>query len=226
MRFFKKETTKADNKTEDKKIFEEKTDEVNELPVKVEDEWIWVEGYKGTDKNMCCRDQQYEIGKQFDIPNDTDIEECFSGFHLCLEKQDVFSYYEIGGHNRFFKVKALVRKKDCDLYGKYIYSYGCSRKDKITSKSIIFLSELTIDEILEFSSVKELPDKYRQMAIEVGEKGAYRNYYFDTLVQDGYSEAFANYLVYRDKFRVAHAVGTQKDLSMDMKVMTIFNTEQ
>ena len=87
---------------------------------------------------------------------------------------------------------------------------------------IILLSELTIDEILEDSPIKELSDKYKQIAIETDEETAYKTYSIDTLIQDGYSETFANYLIGEGKFNVAHAVGTQKDLSMDMKVMTIF----
>ena len=216
MKFFKKDSTKADNKPK-----EESTSNIE-----TNDEWIWVEGYKGTDKNMCCREHQYEIGKQFDMPDDTEIKECSSGFHLCLRKEHVFFYYGIGDNNRFFKVKALVRKSDYELYGTYEQSgYSCRVRDKITSKSIILLSELTVDEVLEFSSVKELPEKYKQMAIETSEETAYEIYTIDTLLQDGYSDSFARYLVYHDKFNVAHAVGTQKDLSMDMKVMTIFNVQ-
>lgn len=210
MKFFKKDSVKPEGETASN--------------IETNDEWIWVEGYKGTDKNMCCRDQQYEIGKRFDMLDNTEIKECSSGFHLCLKKEHVFSYYAIEDGNRFFKVKALVRKSDYELYGTYENcGFSCCIKDKITSKSIILLSELTIDEVLEFSPVKELPEKYKQMAIKTNEKIAYETYTIDTLIQDGYSETFAHYLIYHSKFDVAHAVGTQKDLSMDMKVMTIFN---
>ena len=73
MKFFKKDNVKADNKDE--------MNGANDSPVETKDEWIWVEGYKGTDKNMCCRDYQYEIGKQFDMSDDEEIKECSSGFH-------------------------------------------------------------------------------------------------------------------------------------------------
>ena len=81
-----------------------------------EEEWIWVEGYKGTDKDMKCRDFQYGLGVQYDMPEDQEIQECESGFHLCLYLSDVFHYYEVGCGNRFFKVKALVRKVDKESY--------------------------------------------------------------------------------------------------------------
>lgn len=79
----------------------EKTEE-NKEP----EEWIWVDGYKATKADMTCYDYQYELGKQHDMPEDEDIIECRSGFHLCLRLEDVFSYYKIGKDNRFFQGKS------------------------------------------------------------------------------------------------------------------------
>jgi hypothetical protein len=94
--------------------------------------------------------------------------------------------------------------------------------DKIAAKSIIFESELTADEILKGTEVDNLPDKYKQMAIEDGIKQTIVNYQIDILVGDGYSLPFVHYMVKNNKFEIAHAVGSQKDLSMDMKVLGIF----
>lgn len=41
------------------------------------------------------------------------------------------------------------------------------------------------------------------------------------LIDLGFSETFANYLIDVDKFNIARVVGSQSDLSMDMKVWTI-----
>ena len=41
-----------------------------------DDEWIWVDGYKGTDEDMKCHDFQYELNKQFDMPEDVKIKSC------------------------------------------------------------------------------------------------------------------------------------------------------
>lgn len=49
-----------------------------------DDEWVWIDGYKGTDCDMKCRGFQYEIGKQHDIVGD--VKECVNGFHLCLKE--------------------------------------------------------------------------------------------------------------------------------------------
>lgn len=196
------------------------------------EEWIWVEGYKGTDKDMKCRDFQYELGIQHDMPEDQKIKECESGFHLCLNLRDVFSYYGVGNGNRFFKVKALVRKSDKEKYDKpditshygYFLNGGgfTISNNKLAAKSIIFLSECTLDEILEGTDVSKLSEQYKLMAINSSVDNAMNAYRVSILVEDGYSEAFALYIVNAGKFEVAHAFGSQKDLSMDVKVLAMF----
>lgn len=55
--------------------------EIKETP----EEWIWVVGYKGTYADMTAKnDFKYELGKQYDMPEDSKIEACESGFHLCM----------------------------------------------------------------------------------------------------------------------------------------------
>ena len=63
-----------------------------------------MKGYKGTDKDMCCRGMQYEIGKTFHA--DGKIEVCDNGLHFCIRLTDVFDYYGQGNGNRFFEVEA------------------------------------------------------------------------------------------------------------------------
>ncbi len=193
-----------------------------------EEEWVWVEGYKGTDKDMKCRDFQYELGTQYDIPDGQVIEECKSGFHLCLELADVFCYYGVGDGNRYFKVKALVRKSDKDNYSStFVYNgyYIRPGSNKLAAKSIVFISELKYDEILKDSDAQNLPEGYKKMAIDTSIKKAVDEYCMNTLLEDGYSKPFAAHIVKINKFEAAHAFGSQKDLSMDMKVFGIlYNT--
>ena len=47
--------------------------------------------YKGINKDMTCRDFQYEEGKEYE--HDGDIELCKSGFHACEYPLDCFRYY-------------------------------------------------------------------------------------------------------------------------------------
>ena len=46
--------------------------------------------YKGFDKNLRCRDFQYEVGKEYEEPVAL---ACNRGFHACERPFDVFAYY-------------------------------------------------------------------------------------------------------------------------------------
>ena len=63
-----------------------------------------MKGYKGFDKDLKCRDLQYEIGKEAAV--DGDIELCKRGIHFCENPHDVFNYYAPGENNRFAVVEA------------------------------------------------------------------------------------------------------------------------
>lgn len=204
-----------------KALYESAIAENNNKPkAKTDDEWILVEGYKGTDKDMKCRDFQYELGKEYRIL-DGDVEVCEKGFHLCLELKHVFRYYGISSGNRFFRVRALVKKSDFDNY--YLNPLKPYNSYKLAAKSIIFLSELTVDEVLSGTAIEGLDDKYKQLAINSCVCDARMLYETDTLVSDGYSDTFAKFLAKNNKFSIAHAVGSQNDISMDMKAFAIFN---
>ena len=57
--------------------------------------------YKGFDKDLKCRDFQYEIGKAYEEPT---AELCEKGFHACEYPLDVFGYYAPGGMSRYCEV--------------------------------------------------------------------------------------------------------------------------
>ena len=59
--------------------------------------------YKGTDKNMKCRDFQYELGKTAEV--DGDIKLCESGLHACEMPLDVLGYYAPGDGSRYFEAE-------------------------------------------------------------------------------------------------------------------------
>ena len=63
-----------------------------------------MKGYKGFDKDLKCRDLQYEVGKEAAV--DGDIELCKRGIHFCENPHDIFSYYAPGDNNRFAVVEA------------------------------------------------------------------------------------------------------------------------
>ena len=57
--------------------------------------------YKGFDKDLKCRDFQYEIGKTYKEPT---AELCEEGFHACEYPLDVFEYYAPGNMSRYCEV--------------------------------------------------------------------------------------------------------------------------
>ena len=194
-----------------------------------EDIWIWVDAYKGMDKNMQGHGNfQYEIGKQYDMPKEN-VKVCESGFHCCLKLSEVFSYYKIGNGNRFFKVKALIKQSDYDICLKTpsVINWGSFYLpsidgNKLAAASIIIESELSIDKILKKSPVGDLPEKYKKIAIESSCDEARHEYETDTLIEDGYAELISQIIVNKQKFTLAHALAQQKELSMDIKIATIF----
>ena len=48
--------------------------------------------YKGFNRDLTCRDFQYEEGKEFEI--DGDVKLCRRGFHACEDPIDCFGYYD------------------------------------------------------------------------------------------------------------------------------------
>ncbi len=199
---------------------------MEEKPV---EEWIWIKGYKGTDKDMKCRGYQFKMNECFDISDDKPVELCNHGFHLCKRLHEVYNYYDIGDNHRFFEVMALVRAKDYDNLGpQYLTDpYGFRTRygelDKIAAKSIIFTRELTVDEILGNRVPADWTVEEKKLALEIGVKEAIRKITLEKLVALGYSETFAMLCIEQKRDKVALSVGTQEGLSMDMKAYLIFN---
>jgi hypothetical protein len=185
------------------------------------EEWVWITGYKGTNKDMKCRDYQFELGKQFDMPEGEAVELCRSGFHLCQDLKNVFGYYDIGDGNRFFEVKALVRRYNKN--GTYTYEH---RDDKMTSKSITFVRELTTDEIFKSKTIcddeiKAWTTEQKELALQTSIYHVVNQTKIKKLVELGYSEVFATWAVNRNEYDLARTMGLTPGVSMDVKVLTV-----
>lgn len=175
------------------------------------EEWVWVDGYKGTDKNMTCRDMTYEIGRQYDY--DGEVSPCVGGYHLCLKLDHVFDYYDVENGNRFFKVRALVKKNNLETYNDY--DYWGEQRHKLAAKSIVFEEEVTSEEI--FTQT----EKYNDMSPELWEKvrecgfdGAMRYFKIQELIACGFSKQLAEYIYFNRSDELAKALVSQEGLEM------------
>ena len=203
------------------------------------EEWVWVKGYKGTDRDMCCKGYQYELGKQFDLDEDMEPSVCRNGFHFCKKLNSVFGYYNIGNGNRFFEVEALVKKSDLDpekrknnssitgyMAWSGVYPGFDISKDKYAAKSIRFIRELTPDEVLDVfgdSDACKWDEAQKKRAMATSIQAVRADIRAFELCAAGYSPAFAKYIAQdSDRYKTALAVASLPDLSMDVKVMSIF----
>lgn len=127
------------------------------------EKWIEVEGYKGMDKDMKGHyNFQYEIGKTYVIEDPSSVKACEYGYHFSLNLNDVFDYYKLSNNNRFFKVKALVRKSDYEEYGKVESGYiFVTTVNKLAAKQITILKELSDEEMC-----KEIKSIYKDRMID------------------------------------------------------------
>ena len=79
-----------------------------------------MKAYKGFDKDLKCRDFQFEIGKSYEEPS---AELCKSGFHACENPLDCFGYYE-PANSRYCEVElddvSDQRESDSKICGKRI----------------------------------------------------------------------------------------------------------
>lgn len=58
--------------------------------------------YKGFDKDLKCRDFQYEIGKKYE---EKEAKACEKGFHACANPLNVLQYYPPCHENRYCEVE-------------------------------------------------------------------------------------------------------------------------
>ena len=216
-------------------LAEKEDNTVNIEPPKVEEEWVWVKGFKGTDRQMQCRNFQYEVGKQFFYEgNDSEIFLCHTGFHFCKELKNVFGWYHVGDGNRFFEVEALVRKKDANpdntvmpIFNPFVNHTSLTgfNSDKLTSKAIRFVRELSVDEVFAAlgGDTVNWSEDMKMRAMATSPETVRADIRIEELVAAGYSRTFAKYISRNaDECETALAVASLPDVSMDVKVLSIF----
>jgi hypothetical protein len=99
----------------------------------VEQDWIWVDAYKGTDANMVCKGKQYRMNVEDNYNGKVALGS--KGYHVATDLKHCFNTYDYNFRNRFFKVKALVKATD--------YRYRNPNNTTLVAKAIKFVEEIT-----------------------------------------------------------------------------------
>lgn len=195
----------------------------------MEEDWVWIEGYKGTDKDMKCRGFQFELGKMFTYEGT--LVGCKSGFHLCPELKDCFDYYKIGGGNRYFKVRALINTHQTySVEMPSFYSYSIKTglmidTDKRVAKTIEFLEEISPEEIIKIQypdSYQAMSEKLKMNIIQYGPGEAFKMQSIDELKETNiYSTEMVNIIVAHNKIELAYALA-KENVSHDTRLNILF----
>ena len=68
-----------------------------------------IKAYKGFNKDLKCRGFQYEVGKEYELPEGEKVKVCNTGFHACESPLEVLDHYAMfdydGNENRFCEVE-------------------------------------------------------------------------------------------------------------------------
>ena len=121
-------------------------------------------GYKGFDKDLKCRDKQYEVGQTYE---ESEARLCNKGLHFCEHPLDCLEYYPVG-ENRYAEIEADGVSKETD------------NDTKRVAKKLIIKAELSLKGLIE-AAVKFTFEKAGKV-----EKG-----YFSKLAASGYSSKLA-----------------------------------
>ena len=93
-----------------------------------------MKAYKGFDKDLKCRDFQYEIGKEYE---EKEAKVCEKGFHACTSPLNVLQYYPPCYENRYCEVEqdGKFSKNDDD--------------SKVASTKIKIGNEISLEELIQ-----------------------------------------------------------------------------
>ena len=93
-----------------------------------------MKAYKGFDKDLKCRDFQYEIGKEYE---EKEVIACEKGFHACTNPLNVLQYYPPCYENRYCEV---------EQDGKFSENGDDS---KVASTKIKIGNEISLEELIQ-----------------------------------------------------------------------------
>ena len=134
-----------------------------------------MKAYKGFNKNLKCRDFQYEIGKEYKEKKAT---VCDCGFHSCLSPIDVLGYYPPadarGNLNRFCEVEIPEEMDKSDDDSK-VATKSIKINAEIGLKGLVEAGVNFILEKVNWENSREANTGYRSAATNTGDQSAATN---------------------------------------------------
>ena len=139
-----------------------------------------IKAYKGFDKNLKCREFQFEIGREYE---EAKAKACECGFHACEYPLDVFSYYN-PAESRFCEVE---QSGDID-----------KKENKTASTKIKIGAELSLKDIvaaaIKFTFERSTPENTNHATGDYGASSATGDYGASSATGDyGASSATGDY---------------------------------
>ena len=119
-----------------------------------------IKSYKGFDKDLKCRDFQYQIGKQYHCTGE--IEVCSNGFHACKNPLDVFYYYPPTNNNRYAETEQAGKLSQHN------------NDSKIASEKILVKAEINLSAMIS-AAVKFIFEKTKSSKTTNATTGNYAN---------------------------------------------------
>ena len=152
-----------------------------------------IKGFKGFNKNLQCRDFQYEIGKDF--KENGEIKACNKGLHFCENPADVFSYYppsDNGDLNRYCEVEGSG-KTDKDSEDSKVACSQIHISAEIGIKGLVNAWVKFILDKVNWDDKKESNTGYQSAATNTGDRSAATNTgNYSAATNTGYQSAATN----------------------------------
>ena len=109
-----------------------------------------IKGFKGFDKNMKCRDFQFEVGKTY--THEGSLKLCDSGFHFCTNPLDVLRYYQPGTSKY-----AAVETDDATNETANDTKRVCGKLSITASVGLKFLISTGVSQLIDKAKIKSKP---------------------------------------------------------------------
>ena len=124
-----------------------------------------ITSYKAFDKNMQCRNFQYEVGKEYEM--DGEIKCCNRGFHACKSPMEVWDYYDML-NSRYAEVEQFG-KIDEELNSTKVCSSHIKIKAELNLADIInigveWLKDITLpSKVKAYGALNDNGDRKKQI---------------------------------------------------------------